>query len=155
MERKKVFLKIFLAVFSLAFIFSPGAGLAENTSLGLIFVEPYGVCAKFWHKPSSGLDLAAGWIPGMRKSFRFHGDFLLPALNLYGTEGADFFLYYGIGARMTFRFGTRAGIRFPVGVEIISKNLPLSFFFEAVPVLEFKPEVGFQLRGALGVRYLF
>ena len=62
--------------------------------------------------------------------------------------------YYGLGGRVkTEKKETRAGVRFPVGLDYLIPDTELDVFFELVPVMDVTPETKFNMNAALGLRY--
>ncbi|MFC2157687.1 hypothetical protein ACFLT9_07625 [Acidobacteriota bacterium] len=132
---------------------SPQPVGAHDVGLGLIFVEPTGISAKFWQDNTAAFTAAVGWVPGQSQSFRIHSDYLLPTTTINSWSLSTLQFYVGAGLRLKLRDGVRIGIRIPVGLEFISASRHANFFLEVVPIFQFNPKTRLFLRAGIGLRY--
>jgi hypothetical protein len=144
-------------LFSLSIILLswPVRGEEQKIAVGLIFIEPTGINAKYWINEGMALNGAVGWVPGKRDSGRLHGDILFGHVGLFDNEKAKASFYAGIGGRLSFAKPAKLYLRVPFGLDFFSQKVPLNLFIEAAPVIGFSPEVSLRFRGAMGVRYIF
>lgn len=148
---KKFILTLFLSIIILSTItLMPDKAQAQGLGIGIIIGEPTGLSAKY-HFGSGGVDLAIAWNVYNNK-LAIHADYH------YHLSGiADpLLLFVGIGFYVIVwdDFGT-AGIRIPLGMEYILKEVPLGFFAEIAPGLDLIPSTDFSLGAALGIRWYF
>lgn len=96
---------------------------------------------------------AAGKTLGKKKTWRVQGDLLF---DIIFFESKSFYssLYTGTGGRYELQGKQKFGIRFPIGINVASKKIPVLIFAEGVPILEFRPSM-LYFRGAIGIRLLF
>ncbi len=151
MLNKKSRLTLFLFIIILSILtLIPDEAPAQGLGIGIIIGEPTGLSAKY-HFGSGGIDLAIAWNIKNDK-LAIHSDYL------YHIPGiADpLILFVGIGIYVVVweDFGL-AGIRIPLGMEYILKEVPLGFFAEIVPGLDLIPSTDFSLQAALGIRWYF
>jgi hypothetical protein len=129
------------------------APLDKGVGLGFIVGLPTGVDAKFWNGSGISPVLVAGVNEG--DHFHFHGD-----INLHypiQAQSVNFLLYYGVGIKAEeegkdrFVFGPRLPV---IGFEMTLYEIPLDFFVEMAPTLEFggDPDFDFDFEGGLGMR---
>jgi len=109
------------------------------------------------HAVDAGIGDAAG------DGFYLYGDYLLHFPGIIPVE--RFTLYLGGGAAFhNFEKNrrheddvdeNRIEARMPVGVEFETPEIPLGIFLEIVPAMRLSPDVDFELRAGLGMRYFF
>ncbi|MFW6368921.1 MAG: hypothetical protein ACOCZ9_04205 [Spirochaetota bacterium] len=133
----------------------------ERFGIGVIVGEPTGISAKGWFADTAALDAAAAW-NFSRGWFHFHGDYLQHFYDVFDVGRDRLPLYMGVGGYLNFGDGTEtdgndvnAGVRVPVGVSLLSSELPIELFAEIVPSLKLVDETDFDLFGGVGIRYRF
>jgi hypothetical protein len=133
----------------------------RGVGLGALAGEPTGITAKFWETPDSALDFAAAWSLVDDGIFQLHADWLWSAFGLLEAQNGKVPLYLGFGFRFEFvdidqtSNDTQFAVRFPLGIDFMSRRRRVDFFAEIVPILELTPETAFDLDGGVGVRYWF
>jgi len=128
--------------------------------LGIMGGEPSGFSAKLWLGDHVALDGALGYAYLWDKAgVHMHGDLLLHTGSLLPSLVGFLPLYAGAGVRVKLANGVdnprEVGLRVPFGAEYVLPIIPLGFFFELAPILDFAPGVAFNGNGSLGVRYYF
>jgi len=126
----------------------------SGTGIGFILAEPTGLCVKTWMSSRSALVLGAAWSLDT-DTWHMHADLVRHSFNLIRVDRTSLAFYYGVGGRMTKEKKTRAGIRFPLGIDYFFKKVPLDLFFEFVPVFDFVPDTNLRFQGGFGLRYFF
>lgn len=133
----------------------------DRFSLGIIVGEPTGISMKGWFSDTSAVDAAAAW-NFTRGWFHFHADYLQHFYDVFDVGRDRLPLYLGVGGYLNFGDGfgdeagnVNAGVRVPVGVSLLSAELPLELFAEIVPSLKLVEETDFDLFGGVGIRYRF
>ena len=146
--------KIIIFSTILILLFSTQVYSQENRSgIGIIFLEPTGLSLKISLGDRFNLCTAAGKTLGEEETWRVQGDMVF---DFKFFESRSFYtsLFAGSGGRYELQGKQKFGIRFPVGINVASKKIPIHIFAEVVPILEFKPSM-LYFRGALGIRLLF
>jgi len=133
---------------------------------GLIVGEPLGATVKIWTSSTTALvgDLGASYFG----SPRFDGDYIWhfnafhsSVANLYagpgivvgfGNEEVGVF-YTPKGRYIRTEGSSGIGVRAIFGVDIMPRNTPLEFFFEAGPLIAISPGYGTAFDIALGLRF--
>jgi len=134
-----------------------GSARAEAGSfgLGLIVGQPTGLTGAYELSDNTAIDAALGLALFDDRDFYLHVEFLyfLPTL----VSGGDFDLraYLGIGGWVVTHNDPVLGARAPFGLSLDFANAPLQIFLEASVLLALVPDVGGDVRGALGFRYYF
>ena len=131
-----------------------GAGLPaqpRRSGLGLVFVDPFGLSAKAWLGGGRAVSGAVGWSGEKEHYLNLQADFLFFSYRLNSGADLDLDAYAGVGGKVIFRDYDAVWFRVPLGLDLRLKNVPLNFFFEIVPALDFQ-EV--RISGAVGFRYL-
>ncbi len=126
----------------------------SGTGIGVILGEPTGLCLKTWTSSRSALVFGAAWSVDT-DTWHMHADWVRHKFDLIKVERTSLAFYYGVGGRMTKEKKTRAGIRFPIGINYFFKKVPLDLFFEFVPVFDFIPDTNLRLQGGFGLRCFF
>jgi hypothetical protein len=128
-----------------------------NFGLGIILGKPTGVSAKLWNGRTTAFDGAAAWyISGNEGAMQLHANYLKHNFEIFQVEEGQLPLYYGIGAKIVLGSDVGFGVRVPLGISYIFNNdLPLDTFLELAPTLNLMPSTGFDIDGAIGVRYYF
>jgi len=127
----------------------------DGFGLGVIVGEPTGICGKLWTSGRTAVDGAVAWSFEGESSVHLHADFLYHDFNHVTAERGELMLYYGIGGRVKFEDDSKAGIRFPAGIDYLFPEAPFDFFFEIAPVLDLAPSTKLEFNAALGFRYFF
>ena len=138
-------------------------------SVGLMLGAPTGISLKRYLGGRNAFDLnaAAAYGPGLRLG----ADYLWGLAELLGDRsGANLDFYLGAGGfvgtlqgpcagygywRDTCNGDLFAGVRMPVGLELVFKRVPISLGLEVAPGIAFAPgRAGFMLDASLLVRVL-
>jgi hypothetical protein len=127
----------------------------QAKGMGFSFIEPTGLSAKIWLKRGRAVQAAAGWSPHKGNPFQVQADYQFVQFSLFRNPSSDFLLFAGAGVRLRFQSDIHAALRFPVGFDFQSKAVPLNLFLEFTPLIALNPDVGIDLKAALGFRYLF
>jgi hypothetical protein len=127
----------------------------DGFGLGVILGEPTGLSGKLWLTEKTAVDGAVAWSVYDEGALHVHADFLFHSFNLINVSKGQLPLYFGLGARVKLAGDTRIGARIPVGLDYLFDGAPLDVFLEIVPILDLVPETGFNINGAIGIRYWF
>ena len=143
----------------------------KTFGLGLELGAPTGVVGKWFFASDRALDFGIGDVYNYfnRAGLHIYGDYLFHPTSLASNESFELPFYIGIGARIwNFRDSGRPepndafafGVRVPVGVAFDFNNVPLDFFIQVVPVLDFYSgnaahTVYIDFDASFGVRYWF
>jgi len=132
------------------------AQYTHHFGLGAQFGSPTGLSGKYWINDRLAVDGLMGWNFHDADRFQIHTDALwhFDGTHLDFTD-ARIPLYAGVGARYIPGGPSQAGIRFPLGITCLPKEMPTEFFAEVVPVAQFAPYGAIRLDGGFGVRYYF
>lgn len=134
------------------------SSLDQRFEAGMIFGEPTGASLKYWFNDTIAIDGALGWAFHQDDiDFYLHSDVLWHKFDVFNVSRGDLPLYFGLGASAKFRDGHDDiwGIRFPVGVNYLFADAPVSLFFEVAPVLDVAPSVRGDYSVGVGARYRF
>lgn len=155
-------------VFSIILIVSAcGYGITgdnpKDWALGVVIGEPTGISLKYWHSENVGFALSTAWTVSepMTKLY-LHFDYLKHNYKIFDVKEftGKLPLYYGVGfiantestaVRQTSKFG----LRIPIGVEYIFKEIPFDFFAEICPGFILSPSTEITLGTGLGIRFFF
>jgi len=134
-----------------------GTSNAQQTGfgLGLIIGEPTGLSGKYWINPWTAIDGAFAWSIDKKSGVHLHSDYLWHDYRIISVIKGKLPIYYGVGARIVFATDNIFGVRGVAGLNYIFDVTPLDIFIELVPILDIAPKVGFDLNGAIGIRYYF
>jgi hypothetical protein len=147
--------KSIMAFVLIAFLFCGNAIAQSNRyGIGVIFIEPTGLSAKFWMQKTA-IHAACGWSSQKGIPFLLQADYLFPQINLFQDELSRIFFSFGLGGRMTLKNDIHFGLRLPFALDFLSRKVSLNLFLELVPILNLESNPNFDLKGALGIRYLF
>ena len=144
----------------------------KTFGLGLELGAPTGLTGKFFLSPDRALDFGIGDIYNYfdRSGLHLYGDYLWHPVSLVSTEDFELPLYVGVGGRFwsfdnrradnTVNSASAFGFRVPVGVSFDLNNLPLDFFVQVVPVLDFYSNytphtIYLDVDASIGARYWF
>lgn len=131
----------------------PNSDNGGNFGVGVMFGEPTGVSVKSWNNDRSAFGIGAAWsLGGRNEALHVHADYLMHSW-FSDAEGLAF--YYGIGGRIIFADDPNIGVRVPLGLNYVFKEVPFDLFAEAVPIIDFTPDTEFAGNGAVGIRYYF
>lgn len=131
------------------------SGTGGNFGIGIMVGEPTGVSIKSWNSDVSAFDIGAAWsLSGREEAIHLHADHLWHTW-FRDIDAGRLAFYYGVGGRIIFSSDATAGVRFPLGLNYVFRNVPLDIFVEAVPIFDFTPDTEFAGNGAVGIRYYF
>lgn len=124
---------------------------------GVIFGEPTGLSLKYWVSETMAVDGGVGWSFDDDADLHLHADVLWHNFDLFDVSKGELPIYFGVGARGQFRdnHDDRFGIRFPIGINYLFEEIPLSLFLEIAPVLDLAPSTRGDFTAGIGVRYRF
>jgi hypothetical protein len=124
---------------------------------GVIFGEPTGLSLKYWVSDVMAIDGGVGWSFDDDTDLHLHGDVLWHNFDVFNVSKGELPIYFGVGARGQFRDNRddRAGIRFPIGINYLFEDVPLSLFLEIAPVLDVVPSTRGDLTAGIGLRFRF
>ena len=128
---------------------------SNGWGIGVILGEPTGISLKFWNGRTTAIDAAAAWSFKGEEKLHLHMDWLFHNFKLLKVQRGKLPLYLGIGGRVKFEEETRVGVRIPVGVCFIPRDIPIDVFLEIVPILDLAPETHFDMNASIGIRYFF
>jgi len=157
---KKLTNKLTVCFFLLFLLFSAVVDVyASNKrvwSVGIMISEPSGVSIKYWLTEEVGFASGMAWEIGEKSWFYVHLDYLKHNYKVLEPKefSGKFPLYYGIGLCMRSR-DNNVGVRIPVGVEYIFKEIPFSLFGEVICVFIVSPKTSLYPAAALGARFIF
>lgn len=125
---------------------------------GGVFGEPTGVSLKYWTDDLIAVQGVLGWSSRQHTDFYVHADVVWHSFNAFPVSRGELPLYFGLGGSWKLRDNGRDdifGIRFPIGVNYLFENAPVSVFAEFAPVLDVTPSVRGDYTAGVGVRYRF
>jgi hypothetical protein len=138
----------------------------DEAGLGIIIGTPTGISGKLWNGSRRAMDAAIGWSMGDYESFYFHADYLFQDPKLFVVSEGTMPFYFGIGGRLrqdhhrdvgndSHDNDTRLGVRMPLGLEYLFRDVPLNMFIEIALVLDLTPRTEADIDAGIGVRYRF
>lgn len=124
---------------------------------GAIFGEPTGLSLKYWTSETMAIDGGLGWSFKDDTDFHVHSDLLWHNFEWLKVPEGQLPVYFGVGARAKFRDhrDDLVGIRFPIGLNYLFANAPVSVFVEVAPVLDVAPSTRGGITAGIGARYRF
>jgi hypothetical protein len=134
------------------------AAQRRGVGLGVIIGEPTGISLKSWLSSSTALAMAAAWSFSDYEAFQVHLDYVLHHPRLVEP---NFPFYYGIGGRLKLhdthadKNDAHFGVRIPLGLTYLFRDVPLDMFIEVVPILDLVPDTDVTLNAAVGMRFYF
>jgi len=138
-----------------------GAGICSggmHIGLGVMAGEPTGLSLKAWSDGRHAVDAAAGWSLGDEGWFYVHADYLWHSYDFDpGDLEGTLPWYVGVGGRARLKDGddSEVGVRIPVGLDYVFKDLPLDVFIEVAPIFDLVPDTDYDVSGGIGIRYYF
>jgi len=144
----------------------------KTFGLGLELGAPTGLIGKYFLSSDRALDFGIGDIYNYfdRSGLHIYGDYLFHPVSLVSTPDFELPLYIGVGGRFwsfdnrrgdgTIDSASAFGVRVPFGIAFDLNNLPLDFFVQIVPVLDFYSNytphtVYLDIDASFGARYWF
>jgi hypothetical protein len=136
---------------------------AESGSFGAGFIlgSPSGITGKMFFDGNNALDFGLGVVSGddlyCYADYLKHFSGVLPLsdLALYIGLGPGYHRYEKERKKRDDERENRFELRVPLGLEYAIRTIPLGVFLEIAPALRVIPEIGFDIRGGIGVRYYF
>lgn len=137
--------------------------------LGLELGSPFGLNGKYFLSDSGALNFGLGgngYYRGDRDGFNLYLDYLWHPTSLANPPEFQLPLYVGIGGRL-WSFddtaleddGLAFGLRIPFGIAFDMNNIPLDFFIQITPTIDFfsgyRDNIGFWFDASVGVRFWF
>jgi len=144
------------------------AALPYGTGMGIIIGDPTGFTIKHFFSRRKAIDFSAGY--DLDSHLQLHSDYTyhIPSVIPSREPGLKHLAaYIPIGGKLYYREKKRnrdkdmdetevsAGLRFGGGLLYYLAQVPLEFFFEAVPTMDFFPGTHFSIDIAIGARYYF
>lgn len=129
----------------------------KNFGLGIIIGSPTGISAKYWVSGSNAIDFGLGYSFSKKGGrLNIHADYVWHNFNIIQSS-ERFPIYYGIGGRFRVRENEDGslGIRGVVGINWLSRTLPLDVFLEVAPVFRIFPSTSLDFDAGLGARFWF
>jgi hypothetical protein len=139
--------------------------------LGLELGAPTGLNGKLFLTPSNAVDFGIGEIYHSYYAgdgLHVYVDYLWHPKELVRTPQFKLPFYIGVGGRLWFfnytnngpQDGTAIGIRVPIGITFDMNNIPLDFFAQFVPTLDFfhnynRHDLYVDVDFSVGARYWF
>jgi len=155
---KKTTISVIICILLLT-LFVTGANAEDRKKIGLgvIAGEPTGLTGKFMFNNTTGIDVGVGWKTSGDSEFHIYADYLYHLYDIIRIPEGQLPLYFGGGLRYVNRSNEddKFGIRIPVGIEYLFKNVSLGAFFELVPILNLTPDTDFDLEAGIGIRFFF
>ncbi|MEX0661567.1 MAG: hypothetical protein WEA58_09065 [Balneolaceae bacterium] len=150
-----LFLSIFLCLQTKTVKAQADTDNGGNFGVGFMAGEPTGVSIKNWNNEFTAIGIGAAWsLTGRNEALHLHLDYLAHSwFEEVENRGLNF--YYGLGVRTIFADDPKIGARIPIGLNYVFQSVPFDLFVEAVPILDFTPDVEFAGNGAFGIRYYF
>ncbi len=136
------------------------ASSSHTFGIGFILGDPSGFTAKYFINGNNAIDAGIG--PSGRDGFYLYADYLRHVHNLFPVT--EISLYVGAGLGVHDHDEEHAHheedevsleARLPLGIAYTFRQVPIEVFLEIAPALEFIPDIDFDIRGGLGVRYFF
>ena len=124
----------------------------DGLGVGIILGEPTGLSIKKWTGDKTAFDAAAAWSLQGGGYIHVHADALVHSFAIETKKG-ELPLYIGLGARLLLADDPAIGVRVPLGFAYHFSSAPFDFFLELAPILDLLPGTGFDINGALGLRY--
>lgn len=146
--------KIIAAAFVLA-LAPLCASAAGKYELGLIVGEPTGISAKTDLAGGGAVAAAVAWSFSGEDRLTLHADRLWYKYGVLKVSQGRLPLYYGIGGRLKLEDKSKAGVRFPVGLQYFFSDVRFTAFGEIVPILNVAPDTDVDVAVAVGFRVIF
>lgn len=146
--------KLMLAAFVLA-LAPLGASAAGKYELGLILGEPTGISAKTDLAGGGAVAAAVAWSFSGEDRLTLHADRLWYKHGVIKVSEGRLPMYYGIGGRLKLEDKSKAGVRFPVGLQYFFPDVRFTAFGEIVPILNVAPDTDVDVAVAVGFRVIF
>lgn len=129
----------------------------KKFGVGGVINGPNGISVKAWISEDMAIGGAISFsIDDQWGFFQIHADFLKHKLFNQDSDTGDFHIYYGGGLRyFTSDSFDEIGIRLPVGVSYVFKDLPFDLFLETAPVVVVDPRFYTEFEGGAGFRFYF
>ncbi|MEK6750143.1 MAG: hypothetical protein AABY83_13235 [Pseudomonadota bacterium] len=153
-------------VVGMAMLLAVAAPSFGAVSAGMVAGDPTGLSIKSW-QGRHALDFGVGWYSsryyyyydarpyyGRGTELYVTADYVTHNYNVFHVNQAKLPVYYGAGVALWTSFGG-AGIRVPVGVDLILARVPIDIFAEIAPTMVLAVGTYFHIGTAVGVRYRF
>ncbi len=143
----------------------------QGLGAGIVLGNPSALSAKLWINDKTAIDFAVAFsfsdyflvhsnylmhFPGFFKSSNPYVNQFTPYLGFGGVfviAQKERFSNDGYVGKKSGEFGL--GIRVPLGVEWIPREVPIGVFLEVAPGLAVAPATSSFIQGGLGIRYYF
>lgn len=131
------------------------ASAAGKYELGLIVGEPTGISAKTDLKGGGAVAAAVAWSFSGEDKLSLHADRLWYKNDVFKVSQGRLPMYYGIGGRLKLEDKSKAGVRFPLGLQYFFSDVRFTAFGEIVPILNVAPDTDVDVAAAVGFRVIF
>lgn len=150
---KKAVIVLILFVLISSVLFSQ----SKKFGLGIIIGEPTGFTGKLWLSKFNSLNAAIAWSILHEENFYIHLDHVFHYYKFFNFEEGELPVHIGLGGRLLLRKGQEGniGMRIPLGITYIFRDIPIEIFGEIVPVVNLIPETDMDVDGGIGFRYFF
>ena len=134
-------------------------GQDREFGIGVIIGNPTGLSMKLWLDSQKALDGAAAWSFRGNDAMILQLDYLHHNLNALSTKSTKIPVFIGIGGRITFEekfrdeHDNRFGIRIPLGLTWLAKEIPMDVQFVIAPILDLVPDTELDFGGGICLRY--
>ena len=131
----------------------------RGVGVGVIVGDPTGLSAKIWTAQSTALQFAVAWRtrdPFLGTRVSISGDYVWHSFDAIRSN-ERFPIYYGVGGTIASggAFESALGVRGVIGIDWLSRRVPIDIFFQVTPVLVLSPSTDGEVSAGLGVRYFF
>ncbi len=158
MKRFFTAISLVIIILSSSVMLSPAE---KRIGAGFILGSPSGITGKLFLDKSNAVDVGLGVASG--DGFYLYGDYLRHFSGVFPVD--NLVLYFGIGPgyhryerknkRDENEVENRLEARLPIGLEYVVDKAPLGVFIELAPALRVSPDIDFDVRGGIGLRYYF
>jgi hypothetical protein len=157
MKRFFTFIGLIILILSASVVLSAAE---KRIGAGFILGSPSGFTGKLFLDESNAVDIGLG--VASADGFYLYGDYLRHFSGVFPVK--NLVLYFGIGPgyhryekekRGENEVENRLEARLPIGLEYTVDKAPLGVFIELAPALRVVPDIDFEVRGGIGLRYYF
>jgi len=148
-------------ILCLFLLFVPKLSAASPTfGLGVVVAGPTGITGEYIYGKDRDVSASLGWGD---HSFHLNLDHHWNRSDMVKVDGRGINVYLGLGLRWLnwdtdYRdrdSDSEIGVRVPVGVQHIFRQVPIQIFFELAPAIILVDHTAFIIDIAIGARYFF
>ncbi|MBN1968905.1 MAG: hypothetical protein JXR48_17315 [Candidatus Delongbacteria bacterium] len=122
---------------------------------GVVIGVPTGINFEVKIHKNNALNIVAAWNLDIKSYFETDIDYRIYGDQLFNGKPEWLNHFFGIGGRLLFSDDFEAGVHFPLGVEMVPKDVPLDVLVYIAPEIVLVSETKFGLIGGVGIRYIF